>query len=78
MKLISLSEKFIIYVTEQTILISLTSLIASIFHIKDAFLGFFLAYKIDFIPGFLHIFDTNYGLYNLLILFLSMVLKKCQ
>ena len=70
MKLISLSEKFIIYVTEQTILISLTSLIASIFHIKDAFLGFFLAYKIDFIPGFLHIFDTNYGLYNLLILFL--------
>jgi len=70
MKLISLSERFIIYITEQSILISLTSLIVSILNIKAAFLGFFIAYKIDFDTGFLHIFDTYYGLYNLLILFL--------
>ncbi len=76
MKLINISERFIIYITEQSLLISLTSLtsltslISSSLKIKAAFLGFFIAYKIDFIKGFLHIFDTYYGLYNLLILFL--------
>ncbi len=70
MKLIDLGERFTIYVTEQSFLISLTSLIALYFKIKAAFLGFFVAYKIDFDGGFLHIFDTYYGLLNLLILFL--------
>ncbi|MEM4835325.1 MAG: stage II sporulation protein M [Ferroplasma sp.] len=69
MKLMDISERFIIYLTEQSFLISLTSLVAIELHIKAVFLGFFIAYKIDFVTGFSHIFDTYSGVYNLIILF---------
>ena len=70
MKLINLSERFVAYITEQSFLISITSMTSLYFHIKAAFLGFFEAYKIDFYTGFIHLFDTEYGLLNILILFL--------
>ena len=70
MKLMDISERFIIYVTEQSFLISLTSLIAMELNIKAVFLGFFIAYRIDFVTGFSHIFDTYSGIYNLIILFI--------
>jgi hypothetical protein len=69
MRLVDISERFIIYVTEQSFFISLTSLIAMTLNLKAVFLGFFIAYKIDFIMGFSHIFDTYSGIYNLIILF---------
>ncbi len=59
MKLLNLSERFIIYVTEQSFLISITSMISLYFHIKAVFLGFFEAYRISFSTGFMHIFDTK-------------------
>jgi hypothetical protein len=68
-KLSDLSERFIVYIAEQSFLISLTSLVALSLNIKAAFLGFFITYKVDFIEGFSPIFNTYYGLYNLLILF---------
>jgi hypothetical protein len=70
MKLIDISERFIIYITEQSFLISLSSLIAMELNIKAVFLGFFIAYKIDFVTGFSHIFDTYSGIYNIIILFI--------
>ena len=70
MKLMDISERFIIYVTEQSFLISLTSLIAMELNIKAVFLGFFIAYRIDFATRFSHIFDTYSGIYNLIILFI--------
>ncbi|EQB67104.1 MAG: hypothetical protein AMDU2_EPLC00006G0661 [Thermoplasmatales archaeon E-plasma] len=66
----NISGRFIIYVTEQSFLISLTSLVAMELNIKAVFLGFFIAYRIDFVTGFLHIFDTYSGIYNLIILFI--------
>ena len=74
MNLLNLSERFIIYITEQSFLISITSMISLYFHIKAAFLGFFEAYRIDFYTGFMHIFDTYYGLLNILILFIVSLL----
>ena len=74
MKLLNLSERFIVYATEQSFLISITSLVSLYFHIKAAFLGFFEAYRIDFYVGFMHIFDTKFGLLNILILFLVSLL----
>jgi hypothetical protein len=70
MKLIDISERFLIYVSEQSFLISLTSLVAMELNIKAVLLGFLIAYRIDFFAGFLHIFDTYSGIYNLLILFI--------
>ena len=67
MKLMDISERFIIYVTEQSFLISLTSLVAMELNIKAVFLGFSIAYRIDFVTGFSHIFDTYSGIYNLII-----------
>jgi len=64
MKLMDISERFIIYLTEQSFLISLTSLVALELKIRAVFLGFFIAYKIDFVTGFSHIFDTYSGIYN--------------
>ncbi len=69
MKPLDISERFLIYVTEQSFLVSLTSLIALSLNIKAVFLGFFLSYKVSFVEGFLHIFDTYSGLLNILILF---------
>ncbi len=69
MKILSLGDRFIIYLIEQSFLISLTSMVIPVFHIKAVFLGFFVAYKIDFIMGFEHIFDTYSGFLNILILF---------
>lgn len=40
MKLSDLSERFIIYIIEQSVFISLTSLIAQLMNIKAAFLDF--------------------------------------
>ncbi len=69
-KIADLSERFLIYITEQSFLISLTSLTAAYFHIKEAFLGFFVSYKIDFKIGFFNLLDTKDGLLNIFILFL--------
>jgi hypothetical protein len=70
MRLSNISERFLAYATDQALLISLTSLISEILHIKAAFLGFFILYKINFVQGFSHIFTTYYGLENILILYI--------
>jgi hypothetical protein len=51
MRLVDISERFIIYVTEQSFFISLTSLIAMTLNLKAVFLGFFIAYKNRFYYG---------------------------
>lgn len=70
MRLSNISERFLAYATDQALLISLTSLISEILHIKAAFLGFFILYKINFVQGFSHIFTTYYGLENIVILYI--------
>lgn len=70
MRISNISERFILYVTEQSVLISLTSLISLSMNIKAAFLGFLVAYNSEFTVGLEHLFDTTYGWINILILFL--------
>ncbi len=69
MKPFDLSERFLVYMIEQSFLISTTSLILYSVNIKARLLGLFLVYKVNFVKGITLIFTTNSGLINLLVLF---------
>lgn len=69
MKIANISERFLIYLVEQSFLIPLSSLLDYSLGIKARILGFLLSYNIDFSKSFLPIFTTVSGWYNILALF---------
>ena len=68
-KLIDLGERYLCYMAEQALLISISSMIVYALGIKPVLLGFFLLYKINFVLAFTQLFTTNAGLQNLFIWF---------
>ncbi len=65
-----LSERYMIYITEQAFLIPSSVTIDFLLKIKVPLLGFFIAYKLEFIKGLSNLFYTEDGLLNLLVLFI--------
>ncbi len=65
MKVRDISGRFTIHLTGQEFLILLTSFVTMELNIKAVFLGFFIAYRIDFATRFSHIFDAYSGIENL-------------
>ena len=53
MKIANISERFLIYLVEQSFLIPLSSLLDYSLGIKARILGFLLSYNIDFSKSFL-------------------------
>ncbi len=51
MKLMDISERMLIYITEQSFLIPISSLLDYSFNFKAIILGFFISYKLDFLKG---------------------------
>ena len=64
-----LSERFLIYVSEQAFLIPLSSLMDYALHVKAVLLGFFLIYHIEFLKGLNLIFDTKSGIINIIMVY---------
>lgn len=65
-----LGERFILYITEQSILIPTSSLLEYAVNVKATLLTFFLFYSTNFGAGIKAIFETRAGMLDLLILFL--------
>ena len=74
MKIMDLSERYITYITEQTFLIPLSVIIDYLLKIKVPLLGFFLAYRLEFIKGLSNLFYTEDGWLNLFVLFIVSLL----
>lgn len=70
MRLMDLGERFILYITEQSILIPTSSLLEYAVNVKATLLTFFLFYSTNFGAGIKAIFETRAGMLDLLILFL--------
>jgi len=61
MKVLDLSERYLIYITEQLFLMPISIMVAYSINIKPGLLCFFLSYKTAFSNGFHYLFTTASG-----------------